>query len=112
MSVSVTRVTTASGAIYDFLPDLSRVRRVSAERLSNPFLTDDEGFSFMELHRAEEWVRIVAQGGVKSPASLDVIRVGYPLIITLEGLGEGERTTRYTTPVVDVAVYEMNVGDL
>ena len=112
MSVSVTRATTASGAVYDFLPDLSRVRRVSTERQSNPFPKDDEGFSFMELRCDDEWVRIVEQGGVKSPASLDVIRVGYPLIITLESLGDGAYTTRYTTPVVDVAVYEMNVGDL
>lgn len=112
MSVSVTRATTASGAVYDFLPDLSRVRRVSTERPSNPFPKDDEGFSFMELRCDDEWVRIVAQGGVKSPASLDVIRVGYPLIITLEGLGEGEHTTRYTTPVVDVVVFDMEVGDL
>lgn len=112
MSVWVTRVTTASGAVYDFLPDLSRVRRVCTERVSNPFPSGDDSFAFMELRCDEEWVRIGAQGGVKSPASLDVIRVGYPLIITLEGLGEGEHITRYTTPVVEVVVFEMNVGDL
>ena len=112
MSVSVTRATTASGAAYDFLPDLSRVRRVSTEHLENPFPHGDEDFPLIELRRDEEWVRIVAHRGVKSPASLDVIRVGYPLIITLESLGDGAYTTRYTTPVVDVAVYEMNVGDL
>ena len=112
MSVSVTRATTASGAVYDFLPDLSRVRRVSTEHPENPFPKGEDGFPFVELRCDDEWVRIVAQGSVKSPASLDVIRVGYPLIITLEGLGDGEYTTRYTTPVVDVTVYEMNVGDL
>lgn len=97
MSVSVTRATTASGAVYDFLPDLSRVRRVSTERPENPFPQDEEGFPFAEMRCDDEWVRIIAHGGVKSPASLDVIRVGYPLIITLEGLGDGEYTTRYTT---------------
>lgn len=108
MSVQVTRAVTASGATYEFLPDLSRVRRVSAQAPT----TDQAESSFAELRRDDEWVRIVAHSGTKSPASMEEIRVGYPLIITLEALGDGPGTARHTTPVVEVTVHEMAVDEL
>jgi len=108
VTVSVTRATTASGAIYEFLPDLSRVRRVSSQAAPSAFPHGEDSFIFESLRRDDEWVRIIEHCGVKSPISLDVIREGYPLIITMEALGEGAGTTRYTTPVTSVTTHEMD----
>lgn len=112
MTVQVTRAMTASGTIYDFLPDLSRVRRISPEALATPCTVDDDGFTLGELRCDDEWVRIAAPGGIKSPTSLEAIRVGCPpLIITMETHREGASATRYTAPIVSVDVYEMDGRD-
>jgi hypothetical protein len=109
VNITVTRATTASGAIYEFLPDLSRVRRLNP---SPPSAAADGGFGFMEMRCDDEWVRIVTLHGVKSPDSFDVIRVGLPLILTLEPLSAGEGTTRHTTPVVSITTHELSETEM
>lgn len=93
--VTVIRATTDSGAVYEFLGDFSKVRRVTSSQ--------EEGvIERVMLSCDDEWLRIVPIDGVVSPASLDDIRIGFRLFITWEQPYDLSKASRYTTALVAV----------
>lgn len=70
------RVLTRSGSVYELRP--GRVRRVNA----------DHG-----LRRDGEWLEL---------RGMAPLRIGEPMVLYLEPLGEGDVTERTTTPVVGI----------
>lgn len=91
----VIRATTDSGAIYEFLDDFSRVRRITSSK-------DEGAIERVTLACDDEWLRIIPVNGVQSPASLEDIRVGFRLLITFQQPYEPTPVSRYTTALAAV----------
>lgn len=82
----VLRVTTASGTAYDFDAGRGRVRRV-------PVPGEEHA-----MRRDGEWLDV-------EPGT--VPEVGFPLVMLLEPLGEGDVTQRTTSPVTGMGEVEI-----
>jgi len=73
--IEVLRITTESGAVYDFAQDMTKVRRV------NPTTA---------LRRDNEWIDVI---------SAEDIAFGQPMRLLLAGVAAVGDTLRVTTPV-------------
>lgn len=102
MPVPVVRATTDSGDVYEFLADFSRVRRLTSA-------SAEGAVSQVALAREDGWLHIVPVAGSISPTSLDDLRVGDRLTITMQ-TSDLSTAARYTTPLVSVESSEEDVN--